>query len=309
MCRPQTPFIPQKGRQNAALRRPEITLIAKGQPEMDFIGLDDFLLNALREDIGTGDVTTASCVEEGASSTGRFIAKEPGVICGIGVISRLFYLYDNRIKIKSKVTDGKAVNTGEEIAVISGPSRGILTCERTALNLLQYLCGVSTATAEAQKAISGTNAKITDTRKILPGLRVLTKYAVRLGGGYNHRLNLSDGVLIKDNHIAAAGGIAQAVSLAKKNCPHTLKIEVETETLPQVAQAVAAGADIIMLDNMTIETMMAAVKIVDGRAKTEASGNMGQRDLRKIAETGVDYISIGAITHSSKALDVSLKFT
>ena len=270
--------------------------------------IDEFLQNALREDIGTGDVTTAGCVQESAISTGRFIAKEPGIICGLGVISRLFSLYDDRIKIKSNTADGKAVKAGEDFAVISGPSRGILTCERTALNLLQYLSGVATATAEAVKMVSGTKAKIVDTRKILPGLRVMTKYAVRCGGGFNHRLNLSDGVLIKDNHISAAGGIPQAIALAKKNCPHTLKIEIEAETLPQVAQAVAAGADIIMLDNMTTETMMAAVKIVENRAKTEASGNMGQRDLRQIAETGVDYISIGAITHSLKALDISLKF-
>ena len=266
------------------------------------------MLNALSEDIGTGDVTTASCVDEAAVSTGRFIAKEPGIVCGLGIISRLLRLYDNRIEIKSSTADGKAVKKGDEIAVISGPSRSILTCERTALNLLQYLSGVATATNEAVKAISGTNAKIVDTRKVLPGLRVLTKYAVRCGGGYNHRFNLSDGVLIKDNHITAAGGIHQAIALARQNCPHTLKIEVETETLPQVAQAIAAGADIIMLDNMTPETMMAAVKIVENCAKTEASGNMGQRDLFEIAKTGVDYISIGAITHSVKALDISLKF-
>jgi nicotinate-nucleotide pyrophosphorylase (carboxylating) len=207
----------------------------------------------------------------------------------------------------SRVNDGDFVNVGDVAAEISGPSRIILTGERTALNLLQYMSGVATRTAEAVRAVSGTKAKITDTRKITPGLRVLSKYAVRCGGGVNHRMGLSDGILIKDNHIKASGGIANAVSLARSACPHTLKIEIETESLEQVAEALAANADIIMLDNMALECMAQAVKLVGGRALTEASGNMGERDLRAVAETGVDFISIGALTHSAKALDISLK--
>ena len=272
------------------------------------MGLDDFLLAALREDIGTGDVTTASCVPIDAVSTGRFIAKESGVVCGIGVVSRVFALLDGNVKVTPSVSDGDFVKVGVVIAEIYGPSRSILTGERTALNLLQHMSGVATRTAEAVKAVSGTGAKIVDTRKTTPGLRVLDKYAVRCGGGSNHRLNLSDGVVIKDNHIMAAGGITNAVRLSRDNCPFTLKIEVETETIAQVEEALSAGADIIMLDNMDIETMTQAINTIGGRAKTEASGNMGERDLLKVAQTGVDYISIGALTHSVKALDISLKF-
>jgi nicotinate-nucleotide pyrophosphorylase (carboxylating) len=206
------------------------------------------------------------------------------------------------------VNDGDFVEVGNCFAEVSGNSRSILTGERTVLNLLQHLSSISTKTALVVKAVEGTKAKIVDTRKTAPGLRVLAKYAVKCGGGYNHRMNLSDGVLIKDNHIIAAGGIEKAVTAARENCPLTLKIEVETENLQQVREALAAGADIIMLDNMTIETMAEAVKIVAGKALTEASGNMDTKDLRKVAETGVDFISMGALTHSVKALDISLKF-
>ena len=277
---------------------------------MDFSypGLDDFLLDALREDIGSGDITTNCCVPGGAVSTGAFKAKEPGIICGLGIAARVFGLLDAKIKIKPLVDDGAYVEAGAVIAEISGPSRSILTGERTALNLLQHMSGVATRTFEAVRAVSGTDTAIVDTRKTLPGLRVLDKYAVRCGGGSNHRFNLSDGVLIKDNHIAASGGIAEAVAFARAGCPHTLKIEVETETLDQVEDAIAAGADIIMLDNMPPETMAKAVTLINGRALTEASGNMGERDLKAVAETGVDFISIGALTHSVKALDISLKF-
>ena len=276
--------------------------------DFEYLGLDDFLLAALREDIGTGDVTTNCCVAEEAVSNGAFKAKEPGVICGLGVVERVFGLLDPTVRVTPRVHDGSFVSAGDVIAEISGRSRGILTGERTALNLLQHLSGVATRTAEAVKAVSGTAAVIVDTRKTTPGLRVLDKYAVRCGGGGNHRLNLSDGVLIKDNHIAASGGITNAINLAQRNSPLTLKIEVETETLGQVEEALLAGADIIMLDNMDIETMAKAVKLIAGRALSEASGNMGERDLRAVAETGVDFISIGALTHSVKALDISLKF-
>jgi len=274
-----------------------------------YLGLDDFLLGALKEDIGTGDVTTNCCVPESAVSSGVFKAKEPGVICGLDVLIRVFALLDEKVRVTLIVKDGDHVESGAAVAEISGSSRSILTGERTALNLLQHMSGVATRTAEAVQAVTGTNARIVDTRKTTPGLRVLDKYAVKCGGGSNHRFNLSDGVLIKDNHIAAAGGIANAVKYARSNCPFTIKIEVETETPAQIDEALMAGADIIMFDNMTIEAMAEAVKIIGGRALTEASGNMGERDLRAVAETGVDYISIGALTHSVKALDISLKFT
>ena len=273
-----------------------------------YIGLDDFLLAALREDIGTGDVTTVSCVPEDAVSRGHFVAKEPGIICGLGVAARVFELLNSRVNLVFHINDGDKVSVGDRIADISGSSRSILTGERIALNLLQHMSGVATKTAEAVETISGTKTKIVDTRKTIPGLRMLDKYAVRCGGGANHRFNLSDGVLIKDNHISAAGSITKAVGLARGNCPFTVKIEVEAETIAQVEEALAVKADIIMLDNMAIETMAQAVKIVDGRALTEASGNMGERDLQAVAGTGVDFISIGALTHSVKALDISLKF-
>ena len=275
---------------------------------LKYPGLDEFLLAALREDIGSGDISTNSCVPETAISTGIFTAKEPGVVCGLDVVLRVFSMLDERVLVTPRVKDSDFVNRSDAVAEISGPSRSILTGERTALNLLQHLSGIATRTAEAVQAVSGTNAKIVDTRKTTPGMRALEKYAVRCGGGSNHRFNLADGVLIKDNHIMAAGGITAAIEFARKNCPHTLKIEVETETLPQIAEALDAGADIIMLDNMTVEAMAEAVKLIGGRALTEASGNMGDRNLKAVAETGVDFISIGALTHSVRALDISLKF-
>ena len=274
----------------------------------NYIGLDDFLLAALSEDIGTGDVTTNSCVPEEAVSEGVLIAKEPGIICGLGIIRRLFALMDANIEVSPCTHDGDSVKVSDIIAKISGPSRSILTGERVALNLLQHMSGIATRTSEAVNAICGTDTKIVDTRKMTPGMRALEKYAVTCGGGHNHRFNLSDGVLIKDNHIVAAGGITSAITQAKLECPHTLKIEVETESIEQVKEALAAGADIIMLDNMSLELMAEAVKLIDGRAQTEASGNMGDRDLSAVAKTGVDFISIGALTHSVKALDISLKF-
>jgi nicotinate-nucleotide pyrophosphorylase (carboxylating) len=224
------------------------------------------------------------------------------------VLTRVFYLVDPRVQVKPVINEGDAVKKGDIIATIEGPSRSILSGERVALNLIQHMSGIATATSKAVEAVRGTAARITDTRKTTPGLRVLEKYAVKAGGGANHRFNLADGVLIKDNHIKAAGGITEAVTMTRGNIPHTLKIEVETETMEQVREAVAAGADIIMLDNMTNEQMAEAVKYIDGRAQTEASGNMGERDLLSVAKTGVDIISIGSLTHTVKALDISLKF-
>jgi len=276
--------------------------------KMENFNLDEFLIAALREDIGTGDITTNCCVPKEATSKGTFKAKEPGVICGLDIVKRVFELLDTNVKVTPLVKDGTNVNIDKSIAEITCPSRSIQTGERTALNLLQHMSGVATRTSEAVKTVTGTKAKIVDTRKTMPGVRVLDKYAVRCGGGANHRLNLSDGILIKDNHITAAGGITNAIKLARENSPFTLKIEVETETQAQVEEALNAGADIIMLDNMTPEAMAEAVKKIAGRALTEASGNMGERDLKTVAETGVDFISIGALTHSVKALDISLKF-
>ena len=276
---------------------------------MDYIGLDELLLAALREDVGTGDITTISCIPAENRSEGAFLAKESGVICGLEIAKRVFALVDSSIVFRAQVKDGDRVEKGQYFATVEGPSRSVLTGERVALNFMQRLSGTATATAKAVAEVKGTGARIVDTRKSTPGLRVLEKYAVRVGGGHNHRYNLSDGVLIKDNHISAAGGIAQAVKAARGAVPHVMKIEVETETLEQVQQALDAGADIIMLDNMTNELMSQAVKLINGRAITEASGNMGEKNLAEVAATGVDVISIGALTHSVKALDISLKFS
>ena len=273
--------------------------------------IDRILQGALAEDIGTGDITTLSTVPPERTISGRYIAKEDGVLCGLELVARAFALLDASIAYKPLKRDGDAVRKGDLVATVSGNARAILTGERVGLNLLQHMSGVASQTARAVAAVAGTGAKIVDTRKTTPGLRVLDKYAVRAGGGGNHRFGLSDGVLIKDNHIVAAGGIAEAVAASRARAPHSLRVEVEVETLEQLREALAAGADIIMLDNMSVEDMREAVRIVDGRALTEASGNMGDKsdaELRAVAETGVDLISIGALTHSVRALDISLKF-
>ncbi|MBN2880357.1 MAG: carboxylating nicotinate-nucleotide diphosphorylase [Clostridia bacterium] len=268
----------------------------------------DFIKRSLQEDIGTGDITTLSTVPEGTKISGRFIAKESGIICGIEVARAVFDYADKSIEFNCSLKDGEHVNKGDIIGTISGDAASVLTGERLALNLMQRMSGIATNTNEAVQKVSGYKAKIVDTRKTTPGLRVFEKYAVKAGGGANHRFNLADGVLIKDNHIKAAGGITKAVEAARRNAPHTLKIEVEVETIQQLNEALKAGADIIMLDNMDNNTMTEAVKIAAGRAIIEASGNMGEKDLEEVAKTGVDIISIGALTHSVKALDISLKF-
>ncbi len=264
---------------------------------------------ALNEDVGTGDITTETTIPADKKAYGRFIAKEDMIICGLEVAELVFHTVDNEIAFSANVKDGDAVKKGDCIATVSGNARNVLTGERTALNLLQRMTGIATRTNEAVKCVEGTNAKIADTRKTTPGLRVLEKYAVRVGGGTNHRFNLADGVLIKDNHIAVSGGITNAVKNARKTAPHTLKIEVEVENEEMLLEALEAKADIIMLDNMTNEQMKKCVEITDGRALLEASGNMGDKDLKEVAKTGVDLISIGALTHSVKAADISLKFT
>ena len=271
--------------------------------------VDALIDRALEEDVGTGDITTLTTISEDAIGHGRYIAKEDGVLCGIELARRVYDKLDDGIEFTAYKKDGDEIKVGDIIAEVNGPAISLLTGERIGLNLMQRLSGTATKTRECVRQIEGTRASIADTRKTTPGLRVLEKYAVRVGGGSNHRFNLADGILIKDNHIVAAGGITEAVRRARKNAPHTLKIEVEIETFEQLEEALAAGADIIMLDNMSCEDMARAVKIVDGRAKTEASGNMGDRDLREVAETGVDIISIGALTHSVRSLDSSLKFT
>ena len=270
--------------------------------------LDDIIRRALEEDIGNGDITTVATVSEKTQIEGSFIAKEEGVVCGLPLIKRLFEMLDVAVTLKLVVNEGELVKKGDVIAKISGPAQSILTGERVALNFLQHLSGIATKTHEAVQQVKGTNAVIVDTRKTTPGLRSIEKYAVKIGGGSNHRHNLSDGILIKDNHIKAAGGIQQAVSKARKAATHMLKIEVEVESFEQIKEALSSGADIIMLDNMSIEDMIIAVGMIKGKALTEASGNMGEKDLGAVAKAGVDLISIGALTHSVRAMDISLRF-
>lgn len=270
--------------------------------------LDKLIKNALIEDIGTGDITTQSTVPADQRVTGNFIAKEEGIVCGTFIAKRVFELIDSEITFNPLVKEGNLVKKGDIIAVVDGPARGILSGERVALNFMQRMSGIATRTNELAEQIKGTNAVIADTRKTTPGLRVIEKYAVKAGGGSNHRFNLSDGVLIKDNHIVAAGGIEKAIVAARRNIPHTLKIEVEVENFDQIEEALRAGADIIMLDNMDIPAMKEAVKRIGHKALVEASGNMGDKNLREVAETGVDIISIGALTHTVRAFDISLRF-
>lgn len=269
---------------------------------------DDIILRSLEEDAPFGDITTDVTVAGDATASGVFRAKESGVLCGIDIARRTFELVGGEVAFVKKKADGDLLEKGDIVAEISGNAASILMGERTALNLMQRASGIATATRRAMQAVEGTQARITDTRKTMPGLRKLDKYAVRAAGAVNHRFSLSDGILIKDNHIAAAGGIAPAVRAAKRKAPHTLKVEVEVESLDGLREALEAGADIIMLDNMSCALMREAVEITAGRAVLEASGNMGERDLAEVAATGVVLISIGGLTHSVKALDISLKF-
>ncbi len=273
------------------------------------IQTDQIIRLALAEDIGTGDMTTTSVVPADKSIEGHLKAKETGIICGLQVAAKVFSMLDEGIRFINHCDDGDTVNPGQLIAVISGPAQGILTGERVALNFLQRLSGIATQASTYAARVKGTGAVVTDTRKTTPGMRYLEKYAVKTGGASNHRMNLADGILIKDNHIRAAGSITAAVNMAREHAPRMLKVEVETETLDDVREALAADADIIMLDNMDISTMTEAIRIIGGKALVEASGNMDQRDIREVAHTGVDMISVGALSHSVKSLDISLKFT
>ena len=261
---------------------------------------------ALAEDIGQGDATTNSIVPAGAQLAGVIIAKESGVIAGLPVAAGAFQMLDERVDFAFKVKDGERVSNGQSVAEIKGPARAILTAERTALNFLGRMSGIATRTREFVNAVSGTKAKILDTRKTAPNLRPMDKLAVQLGGGQNHRIGLYDMILIKDNHIDFAGSIAQAVSRAR-NHPGNLEIEVEARTLADVAECLDLGIGWIMLDNMSLENMRQAVGLVAGRAKLEASGNVTLETIREIAETGVDFISVGGLTHSAKVFDLSLR--
>lgn len=270
--------------------------------------MDDLIIAALKEDMPLGDITTDNLVDAGAKSSARLIAKQSGIIAGLDVAQRVFSLLDSNSIFIRNVEDGAFVNSGDIIARIEGNTRALLKGERTALNLLQRLSGIATKTNEFCETIKAFPAKIVDTRKTTPGLRFLEKYAVKVGGGTNHRFCLSDGVLIKDNHIKAAGSITKAIELARKNIPHTIKVEVEVETMEQVLEALESGADIIMLDNMGIEMMREAVRVINKRALVEASGNVSLSTVYDIASTGVDIISVGSLTHSVSAFDISMRF-
>lgn len=269
--------------------------------------VDEIIVNALKEDINYVDVASDYLIPEDQRDDAYFVAKADGVLCGLSVAMRVFALLDDTFEAKLYKHDGDKVQKGDLIAEFSGKTVLLLKGERTALNLLQHMSGIATATAAAVELVKGTNAQITDTRKTLPGLRALQKYAVTCGGGKNHRFNLSDGAMLKDNHIDAGGGITNAVNALRGKLGHMVKIEVETRDLAEVREALAAGADIIMLDNMSNEMMREAVQIIDGRAKTEASGGITLETIAEVAKTGVDIISLGALTHSVKAFDISMK--
>jgi nicotinate-nucleotide pyrophosphorylase (carboxylating) len=274
---------------------------------IDNLYIDDLILCALKEDMPLGDITTDNLIAPEDKASARLIAKQAGVIAGLDVAERVFKLLDSEVKFIRNIDEGSFVNKGDIIARIEGNTRALLRGERTALNLLQRLSGIATKTNAFCEKIKGLSAKIVDTRKTTPGLRFLEKYAVKAGGGTNHRFCLSDGVLIKDNHIKAAGGILKAVEQARKSIPHTIKIEVEVETMEQVAEALESKADIIMLDNMSLDMMKQAVKVINKKAVVEASGNVSMDTVYDIASTGVDIISVGSLTHSVSAFDISMR--
>lgn len=274
--------------------------------ELNQFDLADLIERSLREDIGTGDLTTNSIVSPDSVTYGYIVAKESGVVAGLRIAEMVFCRLDPAFEFKALLSDGERCVPGSILAEITGKTRAILTGERLALNFLRHLSGIATRTNNLVSLVEGTPARIVDTRKTTPGLRAVEKYAVRAGGGYNHRFGLYDGVLIKDNHIKAAGGIVAAVKAARLGCPHTVRIEVEVEDLAGVREALKAGAEIIMLDNMAPEEMKEAVKIIAGRALVEASGGISEGNIKAAAAAGVDLISVGALTHSIKSLDISL---
>ena len=271
------------------------------------LNMDNYILNALKEDITSEDVSTNAVMREYVVGEAELICKEDGIICGLEVFERVFTLLDEKMEFDCKFIDGQAVLKGQLIGILHGDIRVILSGERTALNYLQRMSGIATFTKTYVDELKGYKTKLLDTRKTTPNNRIFEKYAVTVGGGSNHRYNLSDGVLLKDNHIGAAGSVTKAILMAKEYAPFVRKIEVEVETLEMVKEAVAAGADIIMLDNMDNATMRRALEIIDGKAQTECSGNVTIERLKEIAQIGVDFVSSGALTHSAPIMDLSLK--
>lgn len=268
---------------------------------------DKLIRMALQEDITSEDVSTNAVMRSAVKGTVDLIAKEDGIIAGLDVYARVFQILDEKTEISFNFKDGDAVKKGDLLGTVTGDIRALLSGERVALNYLQRMSGIATYTKQVSKLLEGSKVTLLDTRKTTPNCRVFEKYAVRIGGGCNHRYNLSDGVLLKDNHIGAAGSVAKAVAMAKEYAPFVRKIEIEVETMEQVKEAVEAGADIIMLDNMTPEMMKEAVELIAGRAQTECSGNITKENIAKILETGVDFVSSGALTHSAPILDISMK--
>lgn len=271
------------------------------------LNADNLIRQALQEDITSEDITTNAVMREEKQGEVQLLCKEDGVIAGLAVFARVFTLLDPGTETEFYVQDGDTVQKGQLLGVIRGDIRVLLSGERTALNYLQRMSGIATYTRQIADLLKDSKTKLLDTRKTTPNMRIFEKYAVKVGGGYNHRYNLSDGILLKDNHIAAAGGVKEAIQMAKEYAPFVRKIEIEVETLDMVQEAVDAGADIIMLDNMTPENMKAAVELIDGRAETECSGNVTRENIERLISIGVDYISSGALTHSSPILDLSLK--
>ena len=271
------------------------------------LNVDHLIKEALQEDISSEDVTTNAVMKEAVIGEVQLICKQDGVVAGLDVFRRVFEILDENVKIDFYCKDGDEVKKGELMGVVTGDIRALLSGERVALNYLQRMSGIATYTHSVVKLLEGTKTKLLDTRKTTPNMRIFEKYAVRVGGGYNHRYNLSDGVLLKDNHIGAAGSVTKAVQMAKEYAPFVRKIEVEVENLDMVREAVDAGADIIMLDNMSPEDMKEAIRIIDGRAETECSGNVTKENIDRLTSLGVDYISSGALTHSAPVLDISLK--
>lgn len=271
------------------------------------VNIDDLILMALKEDISSEDITTNSVMREKKLGTVQLICKQDGVIAGLEIFKRVFELLDRETITKLYFKDGDKVKKGDLLGEVEGDIRVLLSGERTALNYLQRMSGIATYTNNMVKLLEGSSVKLLDTRKTTPNMRIFEKYAVKVGGGNNHRYNLSDGILLKDNHIDAAGGVANAIKMAKEYAPFVRKIEVEVENLDMLKEALNAGADIIMLDNMTPEMMKEAVKLTRGKAVTECSGNITKENIQTIIDTGVDYVSSGALTHSAPILDVSLK--
>ena len=268
---------------------------------------DELILQALREDITSEDITTNSVMPRYQAGEVDLICKQDGVIAGLDVFKRVFELLDDKTEVVFYCKDGERVKNGEKIGLVRGDIRVLLSGERTALNYLQRMSGIATYTREIADLLKGTKTKLLDTRKTTPNMRIFEKYSVKVGGGYNHRYNLSDGILLKDNHIGAAGGVKEAVKMAKEYAPFVRKIEIEVENLDMLKEALEAGADIIMLDNMSVEDMKTAVELCRGKAETECSGNVTRENVARLVDIGVDYISSGALTHSAPILDLSLK--